>query len=259
MKRSALQTNLIKIQPVIIGAVVALVWLGIFWLADSSRADTTKRLTVYGGTVRIVDANDALEIGDLGGGSYLDVLSSGEIYLRPNLSTAGSYFSGVPGTASQRLYLSAGLDGQPTLEATGIGQAGAPNQGSAIRATFDGAGLASGGSAVYGEASNCGAARTCYAGYFKNDSSGGDGSAVIVANNSASNPTLLSINPSGPAAELVGHVQVSKDFKADANQLAACAWVPVAGNGGQCPAGQFTSGARFSPANVVSEYRCCSL
>lgn len=66
-----------------------------------------QRLTLYEGVFSVtpVSPGDTLELGNAG----RDIASTGEIYLRPNSTNAGSRFSGT-GDATQSLYLTGRLD-----------------------------------------------------------------------------------------------------------------------------------------------------
>lgn len=232
------------------------------WSVSGSPAPSSpQKLTLYDGTAHFSDG-ETMEIGSLGSlvspipDANADLMSSGELFFRPNLSDATSFFQGVWGQAKQRLQLVSSQDGQPALEAVGIGKTNDSWIGPGIRGVFQGAGFISGGSAIYGEVTSCGAGKTCYAGYFSNAVSG---LAVSVKNSSMFAPALDARNTGGgQAARFTGTVIVTGDVSADANVPDGCTWHPIS-EPGACPTGQVINGFRFSPANIVSQYQCCTL
>ncbi|USN53709.1 MAG: PQQ-binding-like beta-propeller repeat protein [Candidatus Nomurabacteria bacterium] len=224
------------------------------WTVGSAPSEGSQKLSIYEGSARFTDG-ETMEAGALSGDANIDWIGSDSIYVRPNTSNGSSFFQGVSALDRQSLYLSGGINAKPSLEAVGLGQNGVPYLGSAIASTFDGASFSSGGGAIYGGVSSCGAGKTCYAGYFNNSSETGYG--ILVTNNSASQPTLRAENlAGGTAANFVGVAKVSGDLQADNNTVNSCTWTPVSAK--ECPAGTVASGMRFS-GGVVSEYNCCSL
>ncbi|MFH0853747.1 MAG: PQQ-binding-like beta-propeller repeat protein [bacterium] len=168
---------------------------GAQWTVNPTGSPDPQKLTIYDGTIRVTNS-DSLEIGKLVDDPFeteinIDWLSSGSIYVRPNTSEAGSFLQGIAATDRQRLHLSGGIDGKPTLEATGLGLNGSPWIGAGIAGRFAGAAFNSGGSGIYGEVISCGLLKNCYAGYFTNPIAG---QAVTAVNNSADNPTLIARN-----------------------------------------------------------------
>jgi hypothetical protein len=226
------------------------------WNAGPAASSDPQRLTVYDGTARF-NEGDSLEIGSITddpanpGDGNIDILSSGPLFFRPKSTLANSYFEGLWGEAKQRLALvNTGLD-QPALEATGVGL-----DGTGIHGIFSGAGFNSGGAAIYGEVTSCGASQTCYAGYFNNSVVG---SAIKVMNDSATKPALRAVNTQGGglAGEFTGKISSTGDIIADSNALNDCSWHPIS-EAGPCPTGQLVNGFKFN-TGIVSEYQCCKL
>jgi len=100
-----------------------------------------QKLTVYNGVGVFVDeSNDVMEIGNAG----RDIASTGNIYIRPNSTSAGSYFVGSGST--QNMF----LNGQLRIGA----DSASPGDGISVHVDSD-------NSAIYAEQSGSG-----YAGYF---------------------------------------------------------------------------------------------
>jgi len=255
------------------GLLVGLAALGlIFATAASALSQVTRQTSVYGGTARISDLADAMELGGPGtwplaqplDGPYL--LSSGSIFLRPNRSAAGSRFEGVTGLGYQRLVLTGGLDGRSALEIALRPRPEIQGEQHGLEVSFDGSLYTSAGSAVYGEVVDCGAGKTCYAGYFSETANSnlrsvplvqavgvgaGTGSAV-----SAKNKGL------GLAARFESSVTITGDLKADNNEVGSCEWQAIDPPQAVCGVGQYLAGwKRDSVAGNqrVTQIQCCNL
>jgi hypothetical protein len=228
------------------------------WSIGSAPVSDLQKLSIYDGTARFHATSfeeNTLEIGSIAEDANIDFLSSGPLFIRPNATEPNTYFEGLPGLPYQRLSINSDSDGQPALEATGLGQLNQSWIGAGVHGRFNGQTYNSGGSAVYGEITSCPFGRNCFGGYFSNLVSG---PAVIVTNNSDANPTLESRNDGGGlAGQFIGSIQSTKDVSADNNIPDNCSWHPIS-ESGVCPSGEISNAFRFT-GNDVSEYQCCKL
>lgn len=243
----------------------------VFASAGPVLSEVTKQTSIYGGTARISDVSDALELGGPGtwplaqqpDGPYL--LSSGSIFIRPDLSSAGSRFEGVTGLGYQRLVLTGGLDGRSTLEIALKPRADIQGEQHGLEAVYDGSLYTSAGSAVYGEVVNCGDGKTCYAGYFSEAANSEDRSVPLVQAVGAVGGVAVSAwnKGDGPAAQFDATVTITGDLKADNNVVESCSdWQTV--NIGQtvCGVGQYVAGWKrdsVGGTQRVSSIKCCNL
>lgn len=179
----------------------------------------TKRLTIYDGTL-LIDGTAQARIGNAG----RDIESSGRLYLRPDGSKRGAFVEGSPDAVGQRLEVPGGINGQDTISATWNGEADTSSLLGAVAGHYSGAATNTSGSAVYGQVDDCGAGKTCYAGYFK-----GSGSIALSANNNDATQATIDVensNASGVAAEFIGDLvtdvwHISGNTRDDAG---SCSW-----------------------------------
>ncbi|USN53708.1 MAG: hypothetical protein H6760_00875 [Candidatus Nomurabacteria bacterium] len=218
--------------------------------------NSNKRLSIYNGTL-LLDGSAQLRLGNAG----RDIQASGTLYLRPDGSARGSFFSGVTNDVGQRLSLTGGISGSDTIQASWIGTNGVDETRGAVTGYFHGAPDSAVGAAIFGEVQSCGVGQTCYAGYFAGGQSTGVQTYTATNPNGGATPALqvLNADANGVAASFTGNVQTNR-LILDNNTRSACTWESVSGAELVCPSGKLLAGVRASNTDpVISDIYCCEL
>lgn len=224
--------------------------------ADPFGGTMQKRLSLYNGTL-LLDGTAQLRLGNAG----RDIESSGILYLRPDGSARGSFFSGVSNAIGQRLSLTGGISGYDAVRAEWAGGSGVNDERGALTGYFHGAVSSAVGAAIFGEVQSCGAGQTCYAGYFDGGQSTGLYVTSATGPNGVSQPTLQVVNndANGVAGSFTGSVSAGR-VTLDNNQRSACAWEVVSGNELVCSSDKLVAGVRASTADpTITNVYCCEL
>lgn len=187
--------------------------------------------------------------------------SDAPIYLAPESSLPASRFEGVSGQASQRLMLTGGLNGLPTLEVSGQGTATLDDGAATVAIQVTGSSAGNSPIGVYGSVFES-AAGPSYGGYF----SGGDSTGLLIHRDSGDgNVDAVGLKAEAQAGSTAGwfggDMSVSGTLRTDANTRNDCGWVPATESVEvSCP-DRFVAGVRYLDGTdgYVSEIYCCEL
>lgn len=229
------------------------------WVVEVWPFSNSQKLSLYDGTLQLSKSSgDTFEFGNAG----RDIASSGNIFLRPNGSTAGLAWEGLTGAASQRLHIPIGVDGNPAVLAYGTGTKDSLTGANGVAGYFNGAGKTAGGTGVSGDVISCGSLGGCIAGEF-NGSTLGTGLFVETAN--ASVPALIVENNSGPnpaaantSAQFNGKIIITGNIESAPVEFPNCSWVDIVSSGDTiCPNNGFVMGFDEQTPGVVDRLYCC--